>query len=700
MLLACLACLSAAAGPAPVEPIVVDLARGPTSLVAPAQSLGAGLDGMERGGVRRLFTPHNLRRMKQSGLGALTYRLRTELAIEAWHWSEEGAWSDAARRRGYWTSTDHPRHRVLIGWGYRLPRRGDTIDQAGDRGWSRLDDGDPTTFWKTNPYLDPRFTGEARARPQWAVIAFATPQSIDAARLQWAQPFARHYQIQYWTGADEYDADGRWVTFPRGDVTDGQGGVERLRLAAVPVETQFLRILLLTSSATAPRGSSDPRDRIGFAIGEVGFGLEARNGGLVDVVRHAADHDKQTLIYVSSTDPWHRAIDRDVNLEQAGFDRVYASGLGRGLPVMIPVGALYDTPANAAAEIRFLRARGYPVRQVEIGEEPDGQNVTAEDFGALYLEFAKAIHDADPRVKVGGPSLQLAVSDTWLDEDPDHSWTRRFVHYLKGRDRLNDLRFFTFERYPFDDLCGPAAPKLLAETTMMQSDLKRLRQDEVPRTIPWVISEYGFSAFGAQPEVEISGALINADIPAQFLTLGGSAAYLFGYGPNWPFDGGACASYGNLMLFEADASGQARWPMPSFFAAHMLTGEWLQAGGGLNAIYPASGVANADGALIVSAFAARRPDGDWSLLLINRDPAEVHRVSLSIRTGSGRVPAPLIPLRLTQYGQDRYSWRPDGPRGVPTRDQPPVRIGHLDGGSVIDLPAYSITVVRAASAGN
>ena len=78
------------------------------------------------------------------------------------------------------------------------------------------------------------------------------------------------------------------------------------------------------------------------------------------------------MIYTSSTDPWHRAIDLDPKTEQPGFDLVFGSGLTNNLPVLMPVGLLYDTPENAAAEIRFLKARGYPVRQIEMGEEPDG----------------------------------------------------------------------------------------------------------------------------------------------------------------------------------------------------------------------------------------------------------------------------------------------------------------------------------------
>ena len=65
--------------------------------------------------------------------------------------------------------------------------------------------------------------------------------------------------------------------------------------------------------------------------------------------------------------------------------------------MMAPVAALYDNPDNAAAEVRFLKRRGYAVRQVELGEEPDGQLVDAEDFATLYLRFAAAVRDYQAR---------------------------------------------------------------------------------------------------------------------------------------------------------------------------------------------------------------------------------------------------------------------------------------------------------------
>src|SRR5262249_22418710 len=108
----------------------IDRSRGPVAAFFPDEVFGAALDGQKQCQLARIYTPANTTKMLRAGLRKITYRLRTELSIEAWHWSEQGSWSDEAHQQGYWISSASPDQRILISHGYRLPRRGNTFDQG------------------------------------------------------------------------------------------------------------------------------------------------------------------------------------------------------------------------------------------------------------------------------------------------------------------------------------------------------------------------------------------------------------------------------------------------------------------------------------------------------------------------------------------------------------------------------------------
>jgi hypothetical protein len=693
-----IAFLALAAAPAASTPVpdrvVVDLsAPRPVNVFRPDEAFGGGLDGMGKDEVKAIYTPHNVAAMRQAGLAKITYRLRTELGNEAWHWNPKGRWSDAAHAQGYWTSDDTPGGPILLSHGYNLPRRGMTKDQANNLGYSRLDDGDPATFWKSNPYLDSRYT-HAPARPQWLIAELDEARPIDAARLTWATPYAVDYAVQYWTGHDDWDPDGRWVTFPNGAVSGAAGGAVTLKLAEAPIRTTMIRVLMSRSSGTAPAGSTDVRDGLGYALAEVGFGT-LDGDGFHDAIRTGRSSTTQTVMHVSSTDPWHRAVDEDPDLEQPGLDLVYRSGLTNGLPMMVPVGAMFDTPDNAAAEIRWLKRRGYPVDQVEIGEEADGQYGSPEDYAELYIQMARAVRAANPKIITGGPSLQAAVADMWApDAGEDRSWTRRFVDTLAARGRLADLGFVSFEHYPFDDVCGRIDEKLLDHDAMLDRDLKRLRDDHVPATTPLVISEYGFSAYSGRVMSEIPAALLNADIVGRFLAKGGAQAFLFGYTPNQPINQHqACAGYGNMMTWQTDENGQAKWPSPTFQGAWLLSHAWSQPGHGAHAVWPAtSSVRDAKGRAFVSAYAVKRPDGQWSLMLVNRDAKAAHAAKLVFEKGQ-RAHGFKGPVDVWTYDRTRYAWKDAGEQSRPAKTLPPLK-RRQDGARAVVLPPWSLTVVR------
>ena len=684
-------------------------AASPAASFLPDEAFGAGLDGLEEKHLQSTYSPANIKAMAAAPYRKLAYRLRTELGIEAWHWNGAGSWSNAAKQEGYWTSSDTAVKPLLKSFGYKLPRRGSTLDQAGNNGYSRLDDGDQNTFWKSNPYLDAHFTGEDNALyPQWVLIDLGTRCDVNALRILWGEPYATKHEVQYWDGEDtDYLSqlnEGVWQPFPHGRVEDGTGGDALLRLGDTPVSVRFVRILLRASSGTTSQKTEDVRDRLGYAIRELYLGVLDGGGTLTDIIKHGPSNKRQTLMVVSSTDPWHRAVDRNPKSAHPGFDRIMTSGLGRGHAVLIPVAVLYDTPENAAAQIRFLKSRGFPFNQVELGEEPDGQIVSPEHYAALYLQFAKVIHAIDPTLITGGPCFQSEV-DGWttiVDEKGENSWLKRFFDYLRARNRLDDFGFFSFEWYPFDEVCQPPEEQLIMQPALMKNAFENLDKEGVPRNIPWILGEYGYSSFAGRPEVELPGALLNAEIVAQFLTLGGNTAYFYGLEPNEPIRELDCALpdrlWGNLMMFQVGSNGRAKWKLPAYYGAKMMVEEWAASTNLPHQLFRAAATAGDQATEHVTAYVVRRPDNHWAMLVLNKglDRVSLGQVRFEKSTGT-EVSDWSGPLDVIQYSPAQYTWRANGAKGQPTRSEPPEHF-HAPKGleAGITLPPMSMTVVRGA----
>lgn len=642
----------------------------------PHEALGAGLDGHWQGDTKEMLSPESVHSMLGAGLGPVSIRLRTELAVDAWHWNPRGHWSEPSRHQGYWISDakPDPRHPIDVSYGYKLPRRGNTLDEANDDGYSRLDDGDRSTFWKSNPYLTEAYTGEPdRRHPQWVVLDFGRPVPINAINILWGEPYATRFRVEHANGGRVYFGGhpwNVWHAFPGAEGARGCGGEQFLKFGET-VRARYLRIWMTEDSGTAPKGSKDRRDAMGYAIREIMAG-EAGRLDFDDHILHRADR-KQTLCFVSSTDPWHRECDRDPKVEQPGIDRIARCGITRGLPLMLPIPVFYDTPENGAALASYARRIGIPLSRLELGEESDGQRVAPGDFGALYAQTARLIRSADPKAVMGGPSFVTLAVDNSGDRTyrfDKRWWIRDFRRELARHGESGLLRFLSFEWYPFDDVSRPESVELPRSSGMLDRTMRRFGK----LGLPLILGEYNYSVFPCRQEVDLTGSLLNAEITAQFLCGGGEAAYFYGYEPNRLEN--TCGSWGNhLMLLKREAD---LIPVATFHAMRLLSREWVNPRGGAHGVLP---VRVAGDRQPVEAFALFRPEGTRSLLLINKGerPLEIELRGMSPRT-------------MTLYGRDQYRWFADGARGRPVRNLPPRVIPCR--GSRMTLPAFSLAVLR------
>ena len=213
----------------------------------PDKAMGTSIDILPAKDFDKVYSEPIIRESLAAGWGPITYRQNTELTYDAWHWNPNGTWSDEKHKSGYFLGSAEPKEFLRESFGYRLAHRGTTRSDSGQFECSRMTDGDPATYWKSNPYLTSKFTGEPdSAHPQWVVIDFALPQEIDAIQIAWANPYATKYVVEYWTGKEDAlvkPLAGTWVKFPQGEATGATGGNKVQRLADHPVATRICQDL-------------------------------------------------------------------------------------------------------------------------------------------------------------------------------------------------------------------------------------------------------------------------------------------------------------------------------------------------------------------------------------------------------------------------------------------------------------------------
>ncbi len=127
----------------------------------------------------------------------------------------------------------------------------------------------------------------------------------------------------------------------------------------------------------------------------------------------------------------------------------------------------------------------------------------------------------------------------------------------------------------------------------------------------------------------------------------------------------------------------------------MITKEWVQPVDAPHKQFKAaSDVTDAAGNVLVTAYAVERPDGQWSVMLVNRDQFNDHAVKVAFAGRQTRSAFSGQVDRIT-FGSNEYKWHEEGPWGHADPDGPPSKStvnGSAD--AMYQLPKASITVLR------
>ena len=143
----------------------------------------------------------------------------------------------------------------------------------------------------------------------------------------------------------------------------------------------------------------------------------------------------------------------------------------------------------------------------------------------------------------------------------------------------------------------------------------------------------------------------------------------------------------------AGANGRILQPLAQFFSSQLINTEWLQPGGAVHEIYSAgSDIRDSVGHMVVTAYAVKRPDQQWALLIVNKDQENSYRVKVNFRNDQTGGDASFAgSVDTFTFGSTQYKWDPLRKTAHPDG---PVLKSSTQSDAPVDVPAATIVVLR------
>ena len=240
------------------------------------------------------------------------------------------------------------------------------------------------------------------------------------------------------------------------------------------------------------------------------------------------------------------------------------------------------------------------------------------------------------------------------------------------------------------------------------------REDGLPAKLPIFITEGNLSSSTSETYMDLFSGIWLADYVGSFLNEGGNALYFFHYLP-LQMEHGCNDSPGTFGLFTVDEHYQIQQKLAQFFTSQLINLEWVQPGAGAHEMYAAqSDVEDGAGHSLVTAYAVKRPDAQWAVMLVNRDQQNAHSVRISFDDDVADRAAWLTGMvSMSVFGSGQYAWHPAKTRFMQhaenSAERPtvvtaegnadpdgPIAHSQIQAGksTAYDVPAASVVVVR------
>jgi hypothetical protein len=113
-------------------------------------------------------------------------------------------------------------------------------------------------------------------------------------------------------------------------------------------------------------------------------------------------------------------------------------------------------------------------------------------------------------------------------------------------------------------------------------------------------------------------------------------------------------------MFTLNKDYQVQQYLSQYFASQLINLDWIKPGNGEHRVFPAKGdLTDGAGRALLTAYALDRPDGDWSLLIVNRDQFARHQFRINFRDeGAHNTNSFAGPVAISIFGSEQYKWHP------------------------------------------
>jgi hypothetical protein len=210
-----------------------------------------------------------------------------------------------------------------------------------------------------------------------------------------------------------------------------------------------------------------------------------------------------------------------------------------------------------------------------------------------------------------------------------------------------------------------------------------------------MVTESHLAAQLTGPMSTIFAGLWLADNIGSFFEGGGAAFYHSPIQPQGLQE--SCEGWASWSNFVAPHEYDIVGYTSLYYAAHMINREWAQHRSGVHEMFPSSiDIKDSDGNALVTSYALHRPDGNWAIMLVNRDENNPHAVRVQFEKAIGEAGEGFNgPVRVVTFGSEQYQWINDGLNSHADPDHAPVGANvEANAGTVYTLPKASITVLR------